>query len=104
MAAWRISTRIGTAQAAAVRERVFDFANTPAFLIEHRIIDDAADGEFRVFLDGIILEVLVAAIAIKKVSPIRIPGADSATEGHGHGGGLDIEWFVVFNDTNGLLY
>ena len=40
------------------------FPDTPAFLVQHEVVDDAADGQLRIVLDWIILEVFVAAVPV----------------------------------------
>src|SRR4029450_2246991 len=39
----RVRPYVAAAQAPAVGERVLDAADAPAFLIEHQVVDDAAD-------------------------------------------------------------
>src|SRR2546429_8705429 len=97
-----LGARVAAAQAAAVRERVFDAAHTPAFLVQHQVVHYAADGQFRVFLDRIILQIFVAAVAVDEEFPVRIARADAAAERQAHGSAFDIERFVVFEDADGF--
>src|ERR1700722_15241634 len=76
------------------------FAHAPTFLIEHLVVHDAADSEFRIFLDGIILQVFISSVAVEEITPVRIAFADAAAQRQCHSSGLDIERFVVFDDTN----
>ena len=72
MAACCVGARVGPAKTAAVSERMLDLPDAPTFLIEHRIIDHAADGEFGILLDRIILEIFVSAVAVNQIAPVRI--------------------------------
>src|SRR4030095_11093548 len=90
------------AQPAAVGQRVLNLSDAPTLLIKHQVADDAADGEFGVFFDWIILQVLIAAITINQVFPLRIAGANAAAEGHSHGRRFDVERFVIFDHADGL--
>src|SRR6267154_48811 len=58
----RVGPEIAAAQPAAVGERVFGAAHAPAFLVEHQVVYHATDGQFRIFLNRIILQILVAAV------------------------------------------
>jgi len=73
------------------------FADTPTLLVEHWIIDHAADRQLAIFLDRVILQIFVDAIAIDQVSPIRVSLANSTAERHSHYGALDIERFVILD-------
>ena len=81
---------------------MLDRADAPAFLIEHLVVDDAADRQFRIFVNRIILQVFVAAVAVDEIFPIRIFFADAATKRNRHRGGLDVEYLVVLDDLNRL--
>ena len=50
---------------------MLDFADAPAFLVQHLVVDHAADGELGVLFDRIVLEVFVAAVAVDQVAPVR---------------------------------
>ena len=60
--------------------------DAPALLVEHRVVDHAADGQLGVLLDRIVLEVLVAAVAVEQVAPVRVALADAAAERERHRG------------------
>ena len=92
----------GAAEAAGIGQGMLDGAQAPALLVEHAIVDDAANGQFRVLLDRVVLEVFVAAIAIQEELPVRIALADAAAERQGHGGRFDIERLVILDDPNGF--
>ena len=77
-------------------------ADAPAFLIEHLVVDDAANGQLWIFLDGIILQVFVAAVAVEEVFPVGIFFADASAESDGHRGRLDVEYLVILNNLNCL--
>ncbi len=51
---------------------MFDGIDAPSFLVEHPIVDDAPDRELAVLLDRIVLEVLIAAIAVYEQPPLGI--------------------------------
>lgn len=97
-----VGAGVGAAEAARVGKGVFDFADAPAFLVEHLVVDDAVDGELGVFLDGVVFEVFVAAVAVDEVAPAGVAVTDAAAEGEGHGGGFDVERLVVFGDADGF--
>ena len=94
---------MATALATAVGLRVFDRVDAPAFLIQHPIVQHAADRQLRIVLDRIILQVFVPAIAIDQVTPLGVPTPDLADGGQGDGGGLDIQWFVILDDSDRRL-
>ena len=100
----RIGARVRAAKTTAVSERVLDLSDAPALLVQHRIVDDAADGQFRVLLDRIILKILVAAIAVEQVAPLRVLRANAAKKRDGHGCRLNVESLVVFDDSDRLLH
>ena len=56
---------------------MLDCADAPAFLIEHLVVDDAADRQLRIFVNWIILQAFVAAVAVDEIFPIRIFFADA---------------------------
>src|SRR4051812_25233298 len=53
----RISAGVRSAQASAVGERMLYSPDAPAFLVEHLIVHDTSNRQFRIFLDGIILQI-----------------------------------------------
>jgi len=63
-----IGPRVGAALAAGIGERVLDRVDAPAFLVEQRIVEDAADRQLRIVLDGIILHILIAAVTVAFVA------------------------------------
>src|SRR5438477_5853988 len=91
MPARRVGAGIGAAQAAAVSKRVFDSTHAPAFLIKHLIVNYAPNREFRIFLDRIVLEIFVAAVAINQIAPLRVALPKAPAESHAHGGGFDVQ-------------
>ena len=79
-------------------------ASTPQpFLVQHRVVEHAADGQLGVVLDGIILEVLVAAVAVEQVLPLGIALANAPAQGQGHGGGLHVQRLVILDHADGVL-
>src|ERR1700678_2918500 len=46
-----VGSAIRAAQSAAVRQGVFDFSHSPTFLIQHGVIDYAANCELRILLE-----------------------------------------------------
>ena len=98
----RIGAGVRPAQATGVGERMLDRADAPAFLIEHLVVNDAADRQLRIFVDRIILQVFVAAVAVDEMFPIRIFFSDATAKRNRHRGGLDIEYLVVLYDLNRL--
>src|SRR5436305_1918237 len=59
-----VATHASAAVPARIRERVLDRIHAPALLIEHAVVHYAAYRQLAVSLDRVILEVLVAAVAI----------------------------------------
>ena len=51
---------------------MLDGTNAPPLLIQHRVGDDAPDGQFVVLFDRIVLEVFVAAVAVQQEAPVGI--------------------------------
>src|SRR5262249_43149470 len=80
----RIRARVTARQAATVRERMFDAPDAPAFLVKHQVAHNATNGELRVFFNGIVLEIFVAAVAVDEMAPIRIALADATAESQPH--------------------
>src|SRR5690606_2564092 len=97
-----VAAHAPAAQPAAVGQRMFDSSDTPALLVEHAVVDDAADRQFGILLDGVVLEILVAPVAIDQVPPVGIPLANTATERDCHSGALDVERLVVFDGLQGV--
>jgi len=56
---------------------MLDPSDAPAFLIQHQVVHHAPDRELGVFLDGVVLVVLVAAVAVGEMTPLRIALAHS---------------------------
>src|SRR6185369_4943868 len=52
------------AESSGIGEGVLDRLHSPPFLVEHAIVDDAADRQLAVLLDRVVLQVLVAAVAV----------------------------------------
>lgn len=97
-----VGADVTPAQAAGVGEGMLDATDSPAFVIQHQVVDDAADGQFRVFFDRIVLEVFVASIAVQQKMPVGIAIPDTAAQGEAHGGAFHIEGFVIFDRADGL--
>src|ERR1044071_9792986 len=79
---------------------MFHRADSPAFLIQEPIINDAADSQFGVLLDRIIFQVLVAPIPIDQEFPVWLPVPDATTEGQGLGCRFQIQRFVILDNAN----
>src|SRR5262249_27178710 len=60
----RIAADATTAVSARIGERMLDGFDSPTLLIEHAIVDDASNRQLPILLDGIVLEILVSAIAV----------------------------------------
>ena len=75
--------------------------DSPTLVVEQAIRDHAADGELAVLLDRIVLEVLVAAVAVEEVDPVRIALADRREEREVDRGALDVERLVVLDHLDG---
>ena len=71
-----IGAGIRAAQTSAICERVFDFSHTPAFMVKHWVVKNAADGKFGIFLNRIVFKVFVAAVAVDQVFPVWVAMAD----------------------------
>ena len=82
---------------------MFDASDAPALLIQHQVVDDAADRELGILFDRIVLEVLVAAVPIGEVAPVRIPVADALAEQQAHRRAFDVERLVVLEHANRVL-
>ena len=100
MVSGSVGASVGTAKAAAVRERVLDLPYTPSLLIQHLVIDDAGDGEFRILLNRIVLQIFITTVAIDKVAPRWIAVADAAAKRDCHGCRFNIEWLVILDESN----
>ena len=98
----RVSTGVRPAQAAGVGQRMLDRADAPTLLVEHLVVDDAANRQLWIFLDRIILQVFVAAVAVDEMFPVRIFFADATAQRDRHRGGLNIEYFVILDNLNRL--
>src|ERR1700733_5896729 len=70
---WSIGSAVRAAKSAAVSQGVFDLSHTPTLLVQHRVVDHAANRQLRILLNRVILEILAPAVAINQVAPIRIP-------------------------------
>src|SRR6478672_9759978 len=79
---------------------MFDCAEPPAFLIKHAILDNAANGQLRVFLDRIVFQILITAIAIDQELPVWITLTNAIAKRQGHGRRFNIKGFVVLNDSD----
>src|SRR3989304_3636054 len=90
------------AQAPAVGQRVLDAVHTPPFVIQHTVVDHAANGELWVLLDRVVLEVLVATVAVGEPTPGRIASPDPSQERQAHGRALDVERLVVLDHLDRL--
>src|SRR5256714_2048999 len=82
---------------ARVGERVLDRVDSPTFLIEHSIVDDAANSKLAIRLDGVVLEILVAAIAVDQQTPLRIALTNAGEEGEIRGRTFDVERLAVLD-------
>src|ERR1700691_4105913 len=83
---------------------MFDLPNAPAFLIKHLVIDYAANRQFGILFNRIILQVLVPSVAVNQVTPLRVMRPNAAAKRDSHGRGFDIQRFIVFNQTDGFVY
>src|SRR3954451_9548459 len=72
----RVAAHASAAVPARVRDRMLDRLAAPTFLVEHAVVEDAADRQLAIHLDGIILEVLVATVAVHDETPVGIALAD----------------------------
>src|SRR4029453_17653566 len=81
---------------------MFERPDAPPLLIEEGVLDDAANGHLGILLDRIVLEVLVAAVAVEQMAPVRVALADPAQQGQRRRGALDVERLVVLDDADRL--
>ena len=88
---------MSSALSTAVSQRMLHRIDAPAFVVQQRIIQHAANGEFAVLFDRIVLHVLIATVAVRQIFPFRVPVADLATKSQSHRGRLHVQWLVVFN-------
>src|SRR5688500_12566578 len=79
-----------------------DATDAPSFLVEHQILNDAANGQLGAFLDGILLQGFVATIPSDHVAPSRVTRANAAIESKSHGGAFYVEWLIIFHDADGV--
>ena len=94
---WGVAADMAAALAAGVGEGVLDGIHSPALVVEERVVEDAADREFRIVLDRVALEVLVTTVAVDEPFPVGIAPADPATQREPRGSGLDVERLVVLD-------
>ena len=92
-----VAANMAATLAAGVGQRVLDGIHPPALVVEERVVENAANRELRIVLDGVALEVLVAAVAVDEPDPVGIPAADPAAQRQPGGSGLDVERLVVFD-------
>jgi hypothetical protein len=97
-----IGPDITAAQPAAVGEAVLDAPHSPSLVVQHQVVDDRTYGQLRVFLDGVVLEVFVAAIAVHEEPPIRVPLANALAQGQPHGRALHVQGLVVLDHAHRL--
>ena len=74
---------------------MFDAADAPPLLVQHQVVDHAANRELCVLFDRIVFQVLVSTVAIGDVPPLGIAVADAATQSEAHGRALDVEGLIV---------
>ena len=104
MPRWSICARVRAAKTTTVSKRVLYLSDPPALLVKHRIVDDTPDGQLGVLLDRIILKILVPTISIEEVEPLRVLRANAAKKRDGHRCRLNVEEFIVLDDSDRLLY
>ena len=90
------------ALASRVRQRVLDRPDSPAFLVEHHIIEHAADRQLGVLFNRIVLQVFVPPVAVDDIFPVGIKSADTTAQRQAHHRRLHVERFVVFDHPNGI--
>src|SRR6185503_3844420 len=90
-----------SAVASAVCQRMLDRLHTPTLLVQHAVVDDASNRELAVRLDGIVLEVLVSAVAVDEQPPLRVALPDGAEQREIRRGALDVERLVVLDHRDG---
>src|SRR5690606_20662508 len=79
-----VGTDVPAALAARVRQRVLDRADAPSLVVKHQVVEHTPDGQLGVGLDGIVLQVLVAAVAVDEVLPVGIALPDAFAERKRH--------------------
>src|SRR5690348_5035350 len=72
----RVAAHAAATIATLIRERVLDRLDATAFLIEHALVDDAANRQLAVRLDPAVLEILGAAIAVDEEAPLGVAVAN----------------------------
>ena len=83
---------------------MLDRFDTPTLLVQHSVLDDAADRKLAVLLDRIILEVLVSAVAVHEEAPVRITLTDAPEKRQIHGRAFDVERLVILDDRHGVQW
>ncbi len=98
-----VGAHVTATLAATVGQGVLDLVDPPAFLVQHRVVEHAAYRQLRVGLDRIILEVLIAAIAVDQVLPVGVAFPDSAAQRQRHCGRLHVERLVILRGGDSLV-
>ena len=83
---------------------MFDPPHAPAFMVEHLVVDHAANGQLRILLDRIIFQILVPAITIQQVTPPDIAAANFFREGQPHRRALNIQRLVILDHADRLRH
>src|SRR5258705_51483 len=83
--------------AAGVGERVLERVDAPAFLIKHAIVHHAADRQLAVRFDRVVLQVLIAAVAIHHQPPSEITRAHFLQQRQVDSRTLHIERLIVLD-------
>ncbi len=83
--------------AAGIGEGVFDRFHAPSLVVEERIVEDTANRQLGIVLDGVALEVFIPPVAVDEPGPVGIAPADPPAQRKPGGGSLDVERFVVFD-------
>ncbi len=97
----RAGAHVPAREPAAVGLRVLERLDPPTLVVEHPVGDHAPDRELAVLLDRVVLEVLVAAVAVEQIHPVRVALAERAQEREVHGSALDVERLVVLDHLDG---
>ena len=79
---------------------MLDPSHAPALLIQHLIVHHAADRQFRILLDRVIFQILIAAVTVHEIPPIRIAHANAFRQRQPHRRALNVQRLVIFHDAN----
>ena len=76
---------------------MLDRIDAPTLLVEHRVAHHAGDRQLVVLLQRVVLQVLVAAVAVDQQPPVRVARPNATQQRQTDRGALDVERLVVLD-------